>query len=206
MTCIVNLSLSSGIFLKEFKYADVKPLLKKLTLDSTDLKNYRLISNLCFLSKLVECIIANRLLTHLSSHDLLAKFQSAYHKFHSSETVLLYVQNDILLPLKLVILLHFSNWISLLLLTILTIISKFIVYNIGSVFHTLLLLYYPFFFLIVIKLSLLPIPNRNQFCLNMAFHKGACWDPYSTLYPLLHSSLLYLSILEFIVIFMLMTP
>ena len=100
ITRIVNLSLSSGKFPKEFKYAVVKPLLKKPTLDSTDLKNYRPISNLSFLSKLVERIIANRLLTHLSSHDLLAKFQSAYRKFHSSETALVYVQNDILIALE----------------------------------------------------------------------------------------------------------
>ena len=100
ITRIVNLSLSSGKFPKEFKYAAVKPLLKKPTLDSTDLKNYRPISNLSFLSKLVERIIANRLLTHLSSHDLLAKFQSAYRKFHSSETALVYVQNDILVALE----------------------------------------------------------------------------------------------------------
>ena len=100
ITRIVNLSLSSGKFPKEFKYAVVKPLLKKPTLDSIDLKNYRPISNLSFLSKLVERIIANRLLTHLSSHDLLAKFQSAYRKFHSSETALVYVQNDILVALE----------------------------------------------------------------------------------------------------------
>ena len=87
----VNLSHSSGIFSKEFKYAVVKPLLKKPTLDSTDLKNYRPISNFSFLSKLVKRIIANRRLTHLSSQDLLAKFQSAYCKFHSSETTILYV-------------------------------------------------------------------------------------------------------------------
>ena len=74
--------------------------MKKLTLDSTDLKNYRSISNFSFLLKLVERIIANRLLTHLSSHDLLAKFQWAYRKFHSSETVRLYVHNDILVALE----------------------------------------------------------------------------------------------------------
>ena len=38
--------------------------------------------------------------TSLSSHDLLAKFQPAYCKFHSSETALLYVQNDILVAFK----------------------------------------------------------------------------------------------------------
>ena len=124
ITRIVNLSLSSGKFPKEFKYAVVKSLLKKPTLDFTDLKNYHPILNLSFLLKLVERIIANRFLTHLSSHDLLAKFSSAYHKFHSSETALLYVQNDILVALEAShILLLFSCWISLLLLTLLTIIS-----------------------------------------------------------------------------------
>ena len=70
ITRIVNLSLSSGIFPKEFKSAIAKPLLKKPTLDSSELKNYRPISNLSLLSKLVERIIANCLLTHLFSHDL----------------------------------------------------------------------------------------------------------------------------------------
>ena len=100
ITRIVNLSLSSDKFPKKFKYAVVKPLLKKRKLDSTDLKNYRTISNFSFLSKLVERIIANRLLTYPTSHDLLAKFQSAYPKFHSSETALVYLQNDILVALE----------------------------------------------------------------------------------------------------------
>ena len=100
ITHIVNLSLSSGIFPKEFKYTVVKPLLKIPTLVSTGQKNYRSISNIFLLSKLVERIIANHLLTHLSSHGLLAKFQSAYCKFHSSEAALLYVYNDILVALE----------------------------------------------------------------------------------------------------------
>ena len=61
----------------------------KPTLDSGDLNKYHL--NLSFLSKLVEGIITNHLQTHLSSHNLLPKFQAAYRKFHISETVLLYV-------------------------------------------------------------------------------------------------------------------
>ena len=82
--------LQFGIFPKEL-FVVVKPLLKIPTIDSTDLKNYRLILNLSFLLKLVERIIANRLLTHFSSHDLLVKFQSTCRKFHSSEAALLYV-------------------------------------------------------------------------------------------------------------------
>ena len=99
ITRIVNLSLSSGVFSKQLKSALVKPLLKKSNLDPNDLKNYRPISNLFFLSKLIECVIAARLSSHLSYHNLMSKLQSAYRKFHSSETALLNVQNDILASL-----------------------------------------------------------------------------------------------------------
>ena len=51
ITRIVNLSFSSGAFSKQLKSALVKPLLKKSNLDPNDLKNYRPISNLSFLSK-----------------------------------------------------------------------------------------------------------------------------------------------------------
>ena len=99
ITRIVNLSLSSGGFSKQLKSALVKPLLKKSDLDPNDLKNYRPISHLSFLSKLIERVIAARLSSHLSFQNLMSKLQSAYHKFHSSETVLLYGQNDILASL-----------------------------------------------------------------------------------------------------------
>ena len=64
-----------------------------------DFKYYRPISNLSFLLKLTECVIAARRSSHLSSHNLMSKLQSSYRKFHSSETALLYVLNDILASL-----------------------------------------------------------------------------------------------------------
>ena len=137
--------------------------MKKFTLDSTALKNYPSISNLFFLSQLIECINANRLQTHLSSHNLFAKFQSSYRKFHSSETALLYVQNNILVALEA------GHSTSLLLLDLSAAFDtidrniQLIVYNIGSLFHSLFLIFYSLFFQIVIKLSLFLIPNRNQF-------------------------------------------
>ena len=99
ITRIVNLSLSSGVFSKQLKSALVKPLFKKSNLDPNDLKNYRPISNMSFLSKLRERVIAARLSSHLSSHNLMSKLQSTYRKFHSSETALLYVRNHILASL-----------------------------------------------------------------------------------------------------------
>ena len=99
ITRIVNSSLSSDVFSKQLKSVLVKPLLRKSNLDPNNLKNYRPISNLLFLSKLIELVIAARLSSHLSSHNLMSKLQSAYHKFHSCEAALLYVQNDILASL-----------------------------------------------------------------------------------------------------------
>ena len=70
--------------------------LKKITLDSNDIKNYSPISNLSFLSKLIERVVANQLQLHLSFNGLMSEYQSTYRKFYSFETALLRVQNDIL--------------------------------------------------------------------------------------------------------------
>jgi len=82
ITDIVNLSLTTGIFPKQFKLFSVIPLLKKYNLDKGDLSNYRPISLLSFLSKLTEWVVKQRLTHHLSSNHLLNSFQSAYT--HSS--------------------------------------------------------------------------------------------------------------------------
>ena len=82
------------------KKALVFPLLKKSTLNSDEFKNYRPVSNLSYVSKLIERIVAARLNEHLSHNNLLEPMQSAYRCFHSTETALLRVQNDILCALK----------------------------------------------------------------------------------------------------------
>ena len=51
---IVNMSIATGVFPSAFKKALVTPLLKKTTLDANEVKNYRPVSNLCFVSKIVE--------------------------------------------------------------------------------------------------------------------------------------------------------
>ena len=96
VTSIMNKSMSSGIVPHCFKYALVKPLLKKASLDPNCLKHYRPVSNLPFLSKLLECIVLKQFLQHLQSHSLLEPFQSVYRKCHSTETALLRVVNDLL--------------------------------------------------------------------------------------------------------------
>ena len=93
------MSLRAGIFPNDLKSGVVKPLFKKTTLDSNDMKNYRPIYNISFLLQLKERVIANQLQLHLSSNGFLSEYQSAYRKFHSSETALLRVQSDVLVSL-----------------------------------------------------------------------------------------------------------
>lgn len=96
ITSIVNKSLTLGLFPDAFKCALVTPLLKKSTLNADTLKNYRPVSNLAFVSKVLEKVVNKQLHTYLSNNNLLETFQSAYRKDHSTESALLRVQNDIL--------------------------------------------------------------------------------------------------------------
>ena len=95
ITTIINLSLESGTFPLSFKEAHVTPLLKKSNLPVNNLKNYRPVSNLSFISKIIEKVVSNRLQGHINSNKLNNPMQSAYRKSHSTETALLRVHNDI---------------------------------------------------------------------------------------------------------------
>ena len=60
------------------------------------MKNYRPVSNLCFLSKLVECCILKQLINHCNTNCLIPNFQSAYRENCSTETSLIRMCNYIL--------------------------------------------------------------------------------------------------------------
>ena len=70
--------------------------MKKPSLDPEDLKNFRPVSNLPYISKIIEHVVAAQLNKHMSENNLYEVFQSAYKKSHSNETALTRVQNDIL--------------------------------------------------------------------------------------------------------------
>jgi len=71
-------------------------MLKKSTLDKEELSNYRPISNLSLISKIMERVVKSRLTDHLTSNSLLNSHQSAYCKHHSNETALLYIHDHLI--------------------------------------------------------------------------------------------------------------
>ena len=97
ITKIINYSIKEGSFPNCFKMAHVTPLQKKPSLDRNSLKNYRPVSNLRFISKLIETVVANQLNEFISEESLLNVNQSAYKSSHSTETALLKIQNDVAL-------------------------------------------------------------------------------------------------------------
>ena len=92
---IINTSLRDGIVPESFKRALVKPLLKTPGLELLE-KNYRPVSNLSYIIKLVECVMAAQLVTHIERHGMMEAHQSAYRSSHSTETALLKVKTDII--------------------------------------------------------------------------------------------------------------
>jgi len=93
-----NASISHNKFPQSQKSAIVRPLLKKTTLDPFDLNSFRPISNLSFVSKLLERIIDIRFTQHADQcqYNLFSLVQSAYRKFHSTETALVKIHNDLI--------------------------------------------------------------------------------------------------------------
>ena len=82
---IVNLCLTTGDFPISCKSSIVIPLIKKPGL----------VSNLSFLSKVIEKVIPIRILGYILDNNIVDSFQSAYRAGHSCETALLRVYNDI---------------------------------------------------------------------------------------------------------------
>ena len=96
ITSIVNLSLREGCMPTCLKSAVLSPLLKKPDAHFLQFKNFRPISNLKALSKIIEKSVALQLNNCLMNNNLHENFQSAYKVHHSTENVMLKVQDDIL--------------------------------------------------------------------------------------------------------------
>ena len=92
---IINSCLVQSIFPSQLKKAIITPVIKDETKSHDDFKNYRPISNLEFLSKLLEKVVLKQLTKYLDEFSLYTKFQSAYRPNHSCETAMAYIVDDI---------------------------------------------------------------------------------------------------------------
>lgn len=88
--------MREGVFPNALKEGLLRSKFKNALSDKEDLANFRPITNLAFLSKLLEWVAASQTKHHLIEHRLLPGLQAAYQPFHSTETALLRVHNDIL--------------------------------------------------------------------------------------------------------------
>ena len=94
ITQLCNLSISLSTFPEKCKIAKLKPLYKKGS--TTDPKNYRPISLLPLISKLIEKVIHEQTQKYLSDQNILYKYQSGFRKNHSTDTCLSYLNDKIL--------------------------------------------------------------------------------------------------------------
>ena len=95
ITKIVNTSLQQGIFSKHWNIAVIRPLLKKIGLELIT-SNYRPVSNLTFLSKVVEKTALNQFVAHFDNNNLMPDYQLVYRANQSCETAILKLVNDLL--------------------------------------------------------------------------------------------------------------
>ena len=93
---IINESLTKAEFHKDFKNAIMKPLLKKPSLVKDELKNYRPVSNLHFISKVIENLVVKRLEEHMSEYSMYDPMKSANKLVHSTETAIGKINYNIL--------------------------------------------------------------------------------------------------------------
>ena len=92
---IINISLEHGIFAASWKVAIIRPLLKMVGLDLIS-SNYRPVSNLVFLSKVLEKVVLEQFTIYCDTHKLILDYQSAYRNNFSCETSIIKVVNDVL--------------------------------------------------------------------------------------------------------------
>ena len=77
---MVDASVSQSKFPDSHKHETVLPRIKKPSLDPHDIKSYRPMSNLSFVSKIIERLVANRVSDHARQHSLLPERQPAYRQ------------------------------------------------------------------------------------------------------------------------------
>ena len=89
ITFIVNLSISTFIVPKDMKIARVKPLYKKSS--SLEAGNYRPVSILSIVSKILEKSVHSQLVNYLDHNNILYEFQYGFRSKYSTDTCLIHL-------------------------------------------------------------------------------------------------------------------
>ena len=92
---IVNISLGNGKVCQDLKEALLRPLVKG-NLDYNLLPSFHPVSDLSYLSKLTEHVVAKQIIRYTKTTNQMEPYQSAYREHFSTETALLRVKSDIL--------------------------------------------------------------------------------------------------------------
>ena len=92
---MINISIETATVPVQLKEAIIRPSLKKESLNHAVYANFRPISYLKYISKMIEKAISYQLTNYLRDNDLEESLQSTYKTFHSTETAIVKVHNDI---------------------------------------------------------------------------------------------------------------
>ena len=93
---IIVQSLQSSVVPDHYKTGHISPIIKKIGQNTELVQNYQPVSNLTFVSKVIECFVVKQLSDHMQDNYLPEQFQSAYRQHHSTETALIKVHCDIM--------------------------------------------------------------------------------------------------------------
>ena len=92
---IIDESLTYGTIPDLLKLSFITPLLKKPKLGKTELLNYRHISQIPLLAKILENIVYKQLISYLTKYNLLDNRQNGFRQGHSNETTILSLFDDL---------------------------------------------------------------------------------------------------------------